>query len=587
MTTHPPLSVHLTRTDDELVQRFSVLSSRQDVAALLEIPDRLLVRILYLRRDPQRYCHFEVRKRDPSRTRRISVPPPALGIIQGKLNKILQLAYKRRGPVHGFVTGRSILTNAIEHVARRWVLNIDLENFFPTINFGRVRGMFMAPPYRVSPPAATVLAQICCADNALPQGAPTSPIVSNMVCGRLDGELLALARRYRCRYSRYGDDLTFSTRQRDFPAALAEVGDSWIGDHVRVGPALAGAIESNGFRVNGSKTRLQFQDCHQEVTGITVNEFPNIPRALVREIRSMIHAWRRHGLEAAERRFHEHYAWRDRRPGSPPPSYASVLKGKLEFLRMVRGPEDHIYRKLRSQLHSLDPDLIPDVPEQAVVVPQDAMRARTGLIWTEYYRQFGDLVAHVQLKNTAGETLAGTAWAYRSTVLATAAHNVSDTTTVHLPDGARRIEASVVHDLAAEGADCALIRLSDSIRRDRGYLPMDPRIPQPGEPVAVIGYLTVPRRHPELAITRGYVEAVSQDYARRITYMQLNIQSAGGLSGAPVINRAGRVIGIVVESTFEQVGEAVPGREFCQVLPISYVNGLNLDRLYAASHRSA
>src|SRR5205814_3311637 len=119
-----------------------------------------------------------------------------------------------------FIPARSILTNAKPHLRQKFVLNVDLKDFFPTINFGRVRGVLIAKPYCLLPHIATYIARICCRDNALPQGAPTSPIISNMICSRLDRQLLRLARQYRCVYTRYADDLTFSTSMPRFPGAL-------------------------------------------------------------------------------------------------------------------------------------------------------------------------------------------------------------------------------------------------------------------------------------------------------------------------------------------------------------------------------
>src|SRR5207237_8311575 len=116
-------------------------------------------------------------------------------------------------------------------------LNMDLADFFPSINFGRVRGMLMAPPYGVGAPAATVLAQLCCSENGLPQGAPSSPMLANMVCGRLDGELTALARKFHATYTRYGDDITISLRRYDFPEEIALAPTGWIGPDVDAGPA--------------------------------------------------------------------------------------------------------------------------------------------------------------------------------------------------------------------------------------------------------------------------------------------------------------------------------------------------------------
>src|SRR5690606_8958560 len=132
---------------------------------------------------------------------KLSIPTESLKIIQQKLNQVLQLVYKPKLSTHGFVNNRSIVTNADAHIKKkkhRYILNVDIKDFFPSINFGRVRGMFMAPPYNQPEHVATVLAQICCSNNELPQGAPTSPIVSNMICAQMDSQLQQLAKPHRC-----------------------------------------------------------------------------------------------------------------------------------------------------------------------------------------------------------------------------------------------------------------------------------------------------------------------------------------------------------------------------------------------------
>src|SRR5690606_10472469 len=129
---------------------------------------------------------------------------------------------ERRSLAHGFERRRSIVTNASLHKRRRYVLNLDLEDFFPSFNFGRIRGFFIKDKhFGLDEKVATVLAQIACHDNELPQGSPCSPIISNLVAHLLDVRLARMAKRYKCTYSRYADDRTFSTNQREFPSQLA------------------------------------------------------------------------------------------------------------------------------------------------------------------------------------------------------------------------------------------------------------------------------------------------------------------------------------------------------------------------------
>jgi RNA-directed DNA polymerase len=251
--------------------------------------------------------------------------------------------------------GKSIVTNAQRHANKRYVLNIDLENFFPSINFGRVRGMFMAVPYERSPEVATVLAQIACHDNQLPQGAPTSTVVSNMLCAKLDSEMQRLAKEAKSTYTRYVDDITFSTTLKRFPEQLAQVDyDQDLPVLIDLGKPLVSRIKHNGFRINPEKVRLQLENQHQEVTGLTVNEFPNVDRRFVRQIRAMLHAWRKYGLEAAEKEYLTKYATERRTRSGSPPRYRDVVRGKIAFLGSVKGKDDPVYRKYLRQLKQLE-----------------------------------------------------------------------------------------------------------------------------------------------------------------------------------------------------------------------------------------
>ena len=347
------MSLTLSASGDELVKQFFALRTRQDVAELLEIDDSRLVYHLYIVQPSERYTTFDIPKKSGG-VRGISAPATALKIIQRKLNQVLQHVYEPKAPVHGFVYGKSIVTNAEMHRGRGYVFNVDLKDFFPSINFGRVRGMFMAVPYQLPPPVATVLAQICCFNNELPQGAPTSPIVSNMICAKMDSQLRRLAQRHRCVYTRYADDITFSTSAR-FPDALAETTSA---GQVEVGGKLHRIIEENGFEINRDKVRLRTKYRRQEVTGLTVNEFPNVRRKYIRQIRAMLHAWEKFGLEDAEAKFLKHYDRKHRAPQKGPPSFRHVVKGKIEFLGMVRGKDDHAYLRFRDQLRKLAPELV-------------------------------------------------------------------------------------------------------------------------------------------------------------------------------------------------------------------------------------
>ena len=335
-------------------KHFYSLTTPRDVAELLEVVDYgKLVYHLYKVPDSEKYKVFTIPKKSGGE-REITSPVTALKIIQQKLNEVLLNVYKPKPSVFSYVRKRSIVDNASKHKRQRYVFNIDLEDFFPSINFGRVRGLFIGKPYYIPPEAATVIAQICCHNNQLPQGAPTSPIVSNMICAQMDSQLQALAMRHKCYYTRYADDMTFSTSIRDFPSAIATMISL---TEVEVGGELDAIIESNGFRINKSKVRLQPRYRRQEVTGLTVNEFPNVRRNYVRQIRAMLYAWKEFGIADAEKDYFTKYDDKYRNPELELPSFRLIVKGKIEFLGMVRGEKNPIYRRFIEKykdLHSRD-----------------------------------------------------------------------------------------------------------------------------------------------------------------------------------------------------------------------------------------
>jgi RNA-directed DNA polymerase len=255
---------------EESIETFKLLKTARDVAYLLEVEYSTLTYYLYRRPIKSNYRIFALRKKNGG-VRHIFAPITPLILMQRRLNEVLQIIYKPKSSVNGFVKGKSVLTNAQTHVRKSLILNLDLENFFPSINYGRVRGMFMSKPYKVAENASTVLAQICCVDGHLAQGAPTSPIISNMICGKLDSDLQKIARKYRCTYSRYADDITYSTSKYRFPYSMARLIYDDEKTYTEIGDHLQSVIENNGFRINLSKVRISGKGNRQEVTGIVVN----------------------------------------------------------------------------------------------------------------------------------------------------------------------------------------------------------------------------------------------------------------------------------------------------------------------------
>jgi RNA-directed DNA polymerase len=269
-------------------------ASLHHIANLLGFKAQALAFILYKKTPAEKYTSFEILKRGGG-SRHIDAPSPQLKLLQQNLSVLLldcideinKLKNRKDQLAHGFKRRRSIITNAAKHRKRRYVFNVDLQDFFGTINFGRVRGFFIKDKnFALQPAVATILAQIACHKNALPQGSPCSPVISNLVAHLLDIRLAALASQAGCTYSRYADDLTFSTNKKDFPSIIAK---QLAGAQHGWGPGdgLTKVITKTGFTINPQKTRMQYRTSRQDVTGLVVNQKVNIRSEYRRRVRAM------------------------------------------------------------------------------------------------------------------------------------------------------------------------------------------------------------------------------------------------------------------------------------------------------------
>jgi hypothetical protein len=221
---------------------------------LLGYTPKTLSYILYKLPENQKYYQFEIAKRSGG-ARTISAPTGPLKDVQVRLNWVLTSCYEElykttpsKTLAHGFCPGQTILTNASKHTKKRYVFNVDIQSFFDSINFGRIYGFFTKNSnFELNPEVARTIARIACHENVLPQGAPTSPILSNFIGHILDIKLVRLAKRYGCTYSRYADDLTFSTNQKTFPKNIARhsffTAGKWL-----PGAELIRELENCGFR---------------------------------------------------------------------------------------------------------------------------------------------------------------------------------------------------------------------------------------------------------------------------------------------------------------------------------------------------
>ena len=262
----------------------SDIESREQLAFLLNIPLSKLTYLLYVKRIDNCYTSFDIKKKNNC-VRVISAPNEDLKDIQRKLGYLLELHHKAflkeknidNKISHGFEKNKSIITNAAVHRNNKYILSIDIKDFFDSIHFGRVRGFFNKNiEFNLPLDMATVMAQLVCYKGVLPQGAPTSPIVSNLICNILDIRILNLVKKYRMNYTRYADDMTFSTNDRC-------IVDNYDG----ILEEIANELGKFGLHINDKKTRLIYKDSRQEVTGLVVNKIINVNRHYCKKTRAM------------------------------------------------------------------------------------------------------------------------------------------------------------------------------------------------------------------------------------------------------------------------------------------------------------
>jgi len=316
--------------------QLAVLSTPADLAKALNLP---VPRLRWLAFHSEaaaviHYVRFQVSKKSGG-TRELSAPHRELAAAQRWILINILEKIPIHAAAHGFVPGRGTMSNAAPHVGRAVVVNLDLKDYFPSITFPRVKGIFQGLGY--SPSVATILALLCTecprrkaeyagrvlhvatGARALPQGACTSPALSNLLARRLDARLNGLAAKLGLAYTRYADDLTFSGAAERAPKIgylLARVRHIVAGEHLLV---------------NEEKTRVQRPNARQTVTGIVVNERPNVPRRVTRRLRAILHQAKKEGLGAANRGQRDNFVY--------------WLGGMIAYTQMVNPDKGHKLRE--------------------------------------------------------------------------------------------------------------------------------------------------------------------------------------------------------------------------------------------------
>jgi len=393
----------------------------------------------------KRYTEFKIKKKSGAE-RSIHAPIKGLKSLQKTLSFVLQCVYEPHKATMGFVRNRSIVDNAKLHVGSAYVYNIDLKDFFPSIDQARIWRCLQLKPFNLNnikvvdfnihPKSKNVLvvkfdngiraiasinkcfkddgdnltsifcndngevlegwdvrpidntnwivkladednwvnpsqkvsnrkglsniiASLCCTEmeverkndktgewekskrNVLPQGAPTSPVITNIVCQKLDFLLSGVAKRFGLKYSRYADDITFSSKHNVY-----QTESKFLKELHRI-------ITEQKFKIKESKTRLQKDGFRKEVTGLLVNEKANVQKRYIKQLRMWLYYWERYGYEIASSFFLKQYIADKGHVKNTIPDMANVIFGKLNYLKMVKGEENELYLKLKSRFDLL------------------------------------------------------------------------------------------------------------------------------------------------------------------------------------------------------------------------------------------
>jgi RNA-directed DNA polymerase len=270
--------------------------------------------------------------------RAINAPIGRLKNLQKKLNRHLQGVYSSVKPdsAKGFFLHKkdgnlkaNIVENALLHVGKKYVLNMDIKDFFSSISDQRIYLIFRAKPFCFDTQIASALTYLVTTNDCLPQGAPSSPILSNFACLQLDEKLTNFANQNNWNYTRYADDLTFSSNE---PFTSVQI------------DFMKKVLVQEGFEPNEKKFRVRTSNKKQLVTGLVVNEKVNVDRKMLKKTRAMLHDLRFNGsTKAAQNHFKTTH--------TPKPlerlKFLHKLKGTINFIGQVRGKEDPTFLKMQ------------------------------------------------------------------------------------------------------------------------------------------------------------------------------------------------------------------------------------------------
>ena len=318
------------------------------------------------------YTSFTIKKKSGA-DRTIHAPTKGLKEFQKALNIILQCVHDPHSSATGFVVGKSIVDNAKVHVGHIYVYNLDLKDFFPSIDKSRVWGRLLVAPFNLNTSderkkIANMIAGLSCnpmeverfinnewikiTTSVLPQGAPTSPTLTNAICERMDKQLSGVAKRFGLNYTRYADDITFSSKHNNYEVSPNTFEKIFVANST-FDKEIRRIIACQNFLVKESKVRLQKEAYRQEVTGLVVNDKVNVTRRYIKQLRQWLHNWEAYGYDRAYSFFMQQYVYQKGQHAKGKPNMANVIDGKLNYLKMVKGEENDLYVKLKVRFDKL------------------------------------------------------------------------------------------------------------------------------------------------------------------------------------------------------------------------------------------
>lgn len=294
------------------------------------------------------YYSFNIKKKSGG-VRVINAPKQELKIIQNEiLLKILKNNYFPNDNVHGFIRNRNILTNSLFHFNANSILNIDIQNYFKNISFNSVLNIINKLPFDFSDQESYYITRLITYNGYLPQGSPSSPLISNMVTQNFDIEMNRFAKVNNCQYSRYADDITISSKLNRLPLEIFDYKKNILSNKI------VDIFLKNNFRVNSKKTRVANKKQKMMITGLVVNEFPNIQRKYIRNIRAIIYSIESLGLEKAALKltnikninnYDEMYFIKYK--------FLKSIVARVEYVGYIKGKDSSVYLTFRKKINQI------------------------------------------------------------------------------------------------------------------------------------------------------------------------------------------------------------------------------------------